>query len=347
LHRLTTLDPGEPRFCGRCAHPLEPRAEGGRERPRCPDCGWTYYAKPALGAAILIEEEGRVLLVSRAHDPYQGWWMLPAGFVEYGEDAAETAAREALEETGLLVEVAGYQGIYFGGGDPRGVSHLSVFLARRVGGRLQAGDDAAEARWFGRDEIPERIAFEAHRKALTRWQRAQPNPRLEPALLLFAGTGPAPPVLVYSVIENPKGTCDRVKYDSRLHEFVPNGEVFSAPLPVHYGWIPRTKSPGDGRELDVVVAGDGETTVGSVVAVRPIGALLREGGDDKVLAVRADCPSPYAAIADVAEAPELRQTAEALFEARGPLRGWASAGAARTLIMESQAAWIADQRRNG
>src|SRR5829696_6312589 len=125
--------------------------DGGRNRPRCPNCGWTYYAKPALGAAVFIEEDDRILLVRRAHEPYKDWWMLPAGFVEYGEDAAETAAREALEETGLLVEIDGYAGIYFGAGDPRGASHLAVFKARKIGGTVTAGDDAAEARWFHRN----------------------------------------------------------------------------------------------------------------------------------------------------------------------------------------------------
>jgi ADP-ribose pyrophosphatase YjhB (NUDIX family) len=153
VHSLATLDPGEPRFCARCAHPLEKRADGGRDRPRCPECGWTYYAKSALGAAVMIEEDGRILLVRRAHDPYRDWWMLPAGFVEYGEDAAETAAREALEETGLLVVIEGYQGLFFGGGDPRGISHLAVFLARRVGGELCAGDDACEARCWRRSRL--------------------------------------------------------------------------------------------------------------------------------------------------------------------------------------------------
>ena len=88
--RIDAPRPGEPKFCARCAAPLEPRHDGGRARPRCPRCGWTYYAKPALGAAVLIEEKGRILLVRRAHEPQRGWWMLPAGYVEYGEDVRQT-----------------------------------------------------------------------------------------------------------------------------------------------------------------------------------------------------------------------------------------------------------------
>ncbi len=292
----------------------------------------------------MIEESGRILLVRRAHEPYRGWWMLPAGFVEYGEDAAETAAREALEETGLLVELDGYEGIYFGAGDPRGASHLAVFSARKIGGELSAGDDAAEARWFGRDEVPEQIAFESHRKALARWLTRKFRGPREPSLLLYAGSGPAPPVLVYVVIENPKGTVNRMVYDARAHDFVPTGEIFSDPLPIHYGWIPRTVSRGDGRELDVVVAGEGETAIGSVIAARPIGALLREDGDDKVLAIRADLPSKYVAVTEAAQVPDLMATIEGLFRPRAVLKGWANAAETRALIHQSQVAWVSCHR---
>jgi 8-oxo-dGTP diphosphatase len=129
-----------------------------------------YYAKNALGAALLIVEDEKVLLVQRAHQPYLGQWMLPAGFVEYGELAEESAVREAEEETGLQVELTGLWGFYFGSDDPRNVAHLAVYKAGRVGGALQAGDDAIDARFFGRDALPPKIAFQAHRRALADWQ---------------------------------------------------------------------------------------------------------------------------------------------------------------------------------
>src|SRR5206468_2174807 len=105
---------GRPHFCARCAERMEEVDRGDRLRPVCPRCGWTYYAKNALGAALLIERDHAVLLVKRAHEPYQGQWMLPAGFVEYGEDAADTAVREAREECALDVRVTSIFGYYFG-----------------------------------------------------------------------------------------------------------------------------------------------------------------------------------------------------------------------------------------
>ena len=105
MNGLYLPDPGEPRFCARCGASLADRHDGGRPRPHCPVCGWTYYAKPSLGAAVLIEEGGRVLLVRRAHEPVAGWWTLPAGYVEYGEAADETAAREAVDPTPNVVGI--------------------------------------------------------------------------------------------------------------------------------------------------------------------------------------------------------------------------------------------------
>jgi 8-oxo-dGTP diphosphatase len=117
---------------------------------------------------------GKVLLIQRAHEPYLGQWMLPAGFVEYGEFAEESAVREAQEETGLDVELTGLWGFYFGSDDPRNVAHLAVYEARQVGGTLVAGDDAIDARFFGPDELPDEIAFRAHRRSLADW-RADPQ----------------------------------------------------------------------------------------------------------------------------------------------------------------------------
>jgi len=163
-------DPNRPGHCVRCGTQTVDLDRGGRVRPRCPACGWVYYAKNALGAALLIVEDGKVLLVQRAHEPYLGQWMLPAGFVEYGEFAEESAVREAEEETSLSVELDGLWGFYFGTDDPRNVAHLAVYAAHQVGGTLQAGDDAMDARFFARDALPKQIAFQAHRRTLADWQ---------------------------------------------------------------------------------------------------------------------------------------------------------------------------------
>jgi 8-oxo-dGTP diphosphatase len=152
-------------------------ARDGRRRPVCPRCGWVYYAKNAVGAAILVERDGAVLLVQRSHEPYEGWWMLPAGFVEYGEDAPSTAVREAAEECGLAVVLDATFGIYFGTDDPRNPAYLIVYRAHPVplDATPIAGDDAGAAGWFRPDALPANVAFEGHRAALRDWRDAITN----------------------------------------------------------------------------------------------------------------------------------------------------------------------------
>jgi ADP-ribose pyrophosphatase YjhB (NUDIX family) len=166
-------DPGRPRFCARCGGIMAEVAQRlDRPRPRCTACGWTYYARNSLGAAILVEREGKVLLVQRGHPPYLGDWMLPAGFVEYGEHASETAVREAEEECGVRVTVMGSPGVHFGTDDPRNPGYLLVYRATLVDvdAAPVAGDDAAACEWFGHDDLPANIAFMAHRAAITAWR---------------------------------------------------------------------------------------------------------------------------------------------------------------------------------
>src|SRR5579859_1141952 len=64
---------------------------------------------PKVGAtAIIFNEEGKLLLIKRADD---GTWALPGGWADVGESAAETAVREAFEETGLQVKATRLLGV--------------------------------------------------------------------------------------------------------------------------------------------------------------------------------------------------------------------------------------------
>jgi ADP-ribose pyrophosphatase YjhB (NUDIX family) len=105
---------------------------------------WT----PCAGG-VLRDDEGRLLLVLRGQEPYAGTWSLPSGRTGRGETARQAAAREVLEETGLVVEVGDLLGVVRRS-DPQGLYHyeISDFACRAVGGTLRAGDDAADAAWF-------------------------------------------------------------------------------------------------------------------------------------------------------------------------------------------------------
>lgn len=153
------------RFCPLCGTPTEEKELFGKTRPVCPECGWIHFADPKVAAAVLIEQDGRVLLVRRANEPFRGLWTLPAGFVDAREDPAEAAARECLEETGLSVRVMRVLDVVAGREHERGADFVIVYLAEVLAGKLSPMDDADAADWFPRDHLPP-LAFNATKKVL-------------------------------------------------------------------------------------------------------------------------------------------------------------------------------------
>jgi len=152
-------------FCPRCGTHVNQEMRFGKLRPVCPQCGWIHFVDPKVAAAVLIEEQGRVLLVRRANEPFRGLWTLPAGFINGGEDPAEAAARECLEETGLSVRVKRVLEIISGKEHPRGADFTIIYQGQVLSGELKADDDADAAEWFGRDRLPP-LAFRATQKVL-------------------------------------------------------------------------------------------------------------------------------------------------------------------------------------
>ncbi len=160
------------RFCPYCATPLVLLDDHGTERPTCPACGHISYQNPAPAVGVILEQAGRVVLVKRRYEPQAGLWGLPAGFMESGESPEETAIREALEETGLAIDVEALHGAYKGAGSGSGARVvLLVYRARIRGGQLQAGDDAEEVGWFDLLDMPT-LAFHSHKLALHEYHRA-------------------------------------------------------------------------------------------------------------------------------------------------------------------------------
>jgi 8-oxo-dGTP diphosphatase len=153
------------KFCPRCGTILEQADRFGKVRPVCTQCDWIHFADPKVAAAALIEQDGRVLLVSRANEPFRGLWTLPAGFVDAGEDPADTAARECLEETGLTVRILHVLDVIAGREHPRGADFIIVYSAQVISGDLVAGDDADQAAWFDRSQLPP-LAFRATQMVL-------------------------------------------------------------------------------------------------------------------------------------------------------------------------------------
>ncbi len=118
-----------------------------------------YPPRPLIGVGIVVWHGERVLLIRRGKPPRVGQWSLPGGAQKLGETVAEAARREVREETGLAVEVgevlAVVDLIEREGERVRYHYTLIDFSAEADGPELRPGSDAADARWFGLDQLGE------------------------------------------------------------------------------------------------------------------------------------------------------------------------------------------------
>ena len=105
-----------------------------------------FYKNPIPTVDIIIELESGIVFIKRANPPFG--WALPGGYVDYGESLEEAAYREALEETGLKIELLGQFHTYSDPlRDPRQHNISTVFIAKAEG-QLQPGSDAKMAEVF-------------------------------------------------------------------------------------------------------------------------------------------------------------------------------------------------------
>lgn len=156
------------RFCPQCGTQVEQRPFEGKPRPTCPSCGFVVFVDPKVAASVLIARDERLLLVRRAIDPARGLWCFPGGYVDFGEDPAAAAARECLEETGLLVENLGLLDVAFNGT----VIVISYTGAVAADAQPVPGDDAAEVGWFVPADLPP-LAFWTIEQAIRAWRAKQ------------------------------------------------------------------------------------------------------------------------------------------------------------------------------
>jgi len=163
-------------YCPDCGHALEDREAFGRARRFCPACDRVVFREHKVAAGVLVEHEGQVLLVRRRMGLRRGLWTFPAGFVDFDESPAQTAARECREETGLEVELTGLLDVIAGREHERGADIIIVYRARIVGGELVAADDADRVAFFApnESELPP-LAFHATQTALDKWRDSRPR----------------------------------------------------------------------------------------------------------------------------------------------------------------------------
>jgi len=112
----------------------------------------------ACVGGIVLDDDGRLLMIQRGTEPDRGRWSLPGGRVELGETDEEAAVREVREETGLDIEVIGAA---IGGVELSlplgGVAAVVDFVCRPAADAdldaVRPGDDAADVGWFTPAEV--------------------------------------------------------------------------------------------------------------------------------------------------------------------------------------------------
>lgn len=125
------------------------------------------YPYPRLSLTVdavvfkIVDAKKFILLIQRKNEPFQGKWALPGGFVDMDETLETAVHRELEEETGLknivLKQLHAFSSLER---DPRGRTVSVVFwgIAKSEAMPL-SGDDAADARWFEMENLPE-LAFD-------------------------------------------------------------------------------------------------------------------------------------------------------------------------------------------
>jgi 8-oxo-dGTP diphosphatase len=107
----------------------------------------TRHPSPSLAVdCVVFDPDGRLLLIRRKNPPFEGHYALPGGYVQYGETTECAAARELVEETGLMATSLSLVGVYSDPHrDPRGHVVSVAYRIETAGHDPNARDDAADA----------------------------------------------------------------------------------------------------------------------------------------------------------------------------------------------------------
>mgnify|MGYP002761501098 CR=1 FL=1 len=143
-------------YCWRCGSELSKKMDEGRERYFCEGCNEFVYRNSVPVGGVFVVKGKEVLLIKRGGTPNKGKWSYPAGYLEYDERPEVGAARELEEETGLKADPEDLKlvaTIQLEHPEKYVVGNAYGISFDKVDGKLKAGDDAEDARFWTPKEM--------------------------------------------------------------------------------------------------------------------------------------------------------------------------------------------------
>lgn len=168
--------------------PVHHEIPDGDELPRmvCRDCGFIHYVNPKVVTGAVVTwgapeaklADERVLLCRRAIEPRDGYWTLPAGYLELGESTEAGAIREAREEACAEIAIDRLLAIY----NITRISQIqTIYRARLTSPDIAAGIESREVALFAWDDVPwDDIAFPTVRWALQQYLETREDSAFAP-----------------------------------------------------------------------------------------------------------------------------------------------------------------------
>jgi ADP-ribose pyrophosphatase YjhB (NUDIX family) len=112
---------------------------------------------PILSACVIIEHEGKILLIDRSDGL---GFTIPGGIVRYRETVEECVRREAREETGYDVQITSIVGVYSAlDRDPRFRAASIAYRGHIIGG-VECHSNEGQTCWCEPESVLGRMAFD-------------------------------------------------------------------------------------------------------------------------------------------------------------------------------------------
>ena len=156
-------------FCSQCGGKCEEKLVYGEPRDVCTSCGHRHAARPGAAVAVLVVDKGGVLLCKRAAPLlYGGYWCLPSGAIEFGEDFLTAGRRETEEETGVRVAIKSLLSAVTNFWSYGNSNLVAVLLDEPVEGTPHPTPESEAVAWFAPENLPD-LCWEADRHIIDRY----------------------------------------------------------------------------------------------------------------------------------------------------------------------------------